>query len=347
MESDRALVKGLILTASGVIFFAYALLKDTHVLPVEIIKLFGTCTGILGVYFICSSFYLRSLFRAKEANNWQNGSQVFTRSNKQYFNSYSGPANQPSNRSLNSTVNGNVTRNNIYAPKSEEMAEAFLRAQNSNYNQEVRYNPSSSYQFGNALGGPRVNAGSNNMILNPVHNTQYTEPDHGIHCNRDSFDKPFSKVALFNDLPMNREASSGTNKLFPNSFTDDYTSRRESAMRTQHRQSTSIHRNPWATDRTYIGSNRSASPMYRAESQGYASVRPLMKKSTVMMKETTSIYSNIDKKTMLNQGNYSKAMEALAAIGGDEVAFNQSLKSLHNWVSHKLLEKYYEENRVC
>lgn len=346
MEADRLLLKGFLFSVSGAVFFTYAYAKETHILPIEIIKLIGTCTALIGLFFIGQSFYCKFFVQPQEAQIRLSDNSIFTRSNQKYFTSYAGPKMQPVLNTMNSTMASNTTRNNIYTPRSEELAETFLRTQNPNYNQGARHNLSSTYQFGNAMGGPRMLAGNASMILNPVHYTNQAEPDYGISCNREGMDKPFSKVALFTDLPMNREISGGSNRLFPHSYADDQTSRRDSAMRTQHRQSTSMHRSPWGADRTYVGSNRSASPMFRAESHGFASVRPLMKKSTVMMKETTSIYSNLDKRTLINQGNYSKAMESLATVGGDELTFNQSMKSLHNWISHKLLEKYYEENRV-
>jgi hypothetical protein len=116
--------------------------------------------------------------------------------------------------------------------------------------------------------------------------------------------------------------------------------------RAHDKSSVSVNKTPFTTDRGYPSLHRSSSPMQRGDASGFVSARPLLKKSTVMLKESTSLYAASDKRSMLNQSNYMKAVDSVVALGGDEVAFNQSIKNLHMWISQKLIDKYYQENKV-
>lgn len=342
---QRLIFKGIVSACIGGIFYYYVYGNDRYYVPYEIVLLLAIVCFGFSLYNIAFWFYY-SLTLPEQTGPVASGDQRFpNRDGTSRMGSFGRGNMGPNYQGQSVPYYDDRIRTGIYTHKAEEMAEAFMRKQAAK-NQPERKQPGRSFDepthvFGFNKTYDRIPSYGNPLNIGP----QY-DVDQGINCNRDGAERPFLKSGLFHDLPtLNRDSTGLTNRFAHNSFSDEYTSRRESMMRVNPKASTSVNRTPWGTERSVLSLNRSASPILRGDSEFYTA-RPLMKKSTVMLKESTSLYSGADKRSMHNYGNYDKAMESVTNIGGDPVTFNQSIKNLHNWISHKLLDKYYEENKV-
>jgi hypothetical protein len=344
---DSQMIKGIAAAGAGAVLYTYVLTNDHYIIPYEIILLFAMLCFGNGIYRIFKCMYLKWIKGPVQGSGYPSDSRFSQNGPNRRIESYPRPNMGPNYQGQANPYYDDRSRTGIYTAKSEELAETFMRAQAAKYLPEVRQPQSRPYEEPTNIFGFSKTYERVPTFLNPLNVGPQYEVDQGINCNRDAFDRTYNKVGLFKALPLHRETSSQPNKLFPNSMSDEATSRRESMMRANTKRSTSVNRTNWAPDSSHLSVHRTVSPYQKATVSNFESARPFLKKNTVMMKESTSLYYGKDKRSMLNQGNFAKAMESVLTVGGDEVTFNQSVKSLHNWISHKLLDKYYEDNRVC
>ena len=77
--------------------------------------------------------------------------------------------------------------------------------------------------------------------------------------------------------------------------------------------------------------------------------RSILKKSTVMIKESVSRYSSHNGNQPIHndsiQSTRELALETLKDMGGDISTYNRSIDILQSWISKHLLNKYYDDNR--
>lgn len=343
---DRTLLRGVALFAFSGVFWAYIGLREHYVLPSELLLTTAILSSLFGLHQILKAVYMKWTQPSQLSNREQPAAWNMRGSPYDRFGNNSRVAEGPKYEMQNQSYYDESAKSGIYTNKSFELAEAYVRKQAIKYIENERKPNKPNYEEPTYDFGFRKNYEKQPIYNNPMSVAPQYEPDQGINCRKDQGERINFKSSIFTNLPERTEGYTGYNRLFPRNLNDDYSSRRDSMTRNNDKASTSMNRTPLTNDRTNLSYHRSSSPMQRGDVGGLVSARPLMRKSTVMLKEWAPPYSATDKRSMLNQGNYNKAIDSLIALGGDEVTFNQSIKNLHLWISHKLIDKYYKENQV-